>query len=237
MKFLRLDGTSFTIISLLILIGMILFSYEYIRKTDSGYAGHKGEVALPPPVTFSKISVEEALQTRRSIRTYKSTPVTLQEISQLLWAAQGITAESRFRTTPSAGALYPLELYLVAGNVEGLAPGIYHYLSQHHVLIKESDGDLRLPLYKAALEQDSARSGAADIVITGVFSRTRKKYGDRANRFVYMEAGHAAQNIYLQSVSLKLGTVSLGAFDDNQVKNLLNLVNEDPLYILPIGKI
>lgn len=191
---------------------------------------------LPPPMFTSQTSVEEALKTRRSIRVYKNQSISLEEITQLLWAAQGITAKNGFRTAPSAGALYPLELYLVAGAVESLSPGLYHYLPATNSLVKLQNGDIRIALCNAALGQPSIKLGAADIVITAVFSRTTAKYGKKGISFVFMEAGHAAQNVYLQTVSLGLGTVSIGAFNEREVKQLLN-ITEEPLYIMPVGKI
>ena len=198
---------------------------------------NKSPTNAPNPVFSSPTSIEEALKKRRSIRIYNSQSLTMQQIAQLLWAAQGITSNNGFRTTPSAGALYPLEFYLVARDIENLSPGIYHYVPRKHILQKLRDGDVRIELAKAAFGQSAVKSGAADIVITALFSRTTNKYGERGKRYVLMEAGHAAQNIYLQTVSLNLGTVSIGSFDDVQIKNILHITNEeDPLYILPIGK-
>jgi SagB-type dehydrogenase family enzyme len=194
------------------------------------------EIKLPKPVLVSKTSIEEALSKRRSIRAYSNQSLTLQQIGQLLWAAQGITSNHGFRTTPSAGALYPLEIYLVAGDINNVSPGIYRYEPIQHKLQKLKDGDVRIQLAKAAIGQDAVKLGTADIVITALFSRTTKKYGERGIRYALMEAGHAAQNIYLQTVSLNLATVSIGSFDDIQIKTILNISNEEePLYILPIG--
>ncbi|ARG96501.1 SagB/ThcOx family dehydrogenase [Legionella micdadei] len=194
------------------------------------------EAKLPAPVYSSQTSIEDALKKRRSIRTYKNQAITLSQVAQLLWAAQGITSDNGFRTTPSAGALYPLEVYLVARDVNDLSPGVYHYLPTKHALLKIKNGDISDQLTKAALEQEAIKSGAANIVITAVFSRTTKKYGEKGKSFVFMEAGHAAQNIYLQTVSLNLGTVTIGAFDEPQVRQALNTPEDEiPLYILPIG--
>lgn len=238
MEFQRRYGVLFFIVTILLLLFFIVIQNQFTNRLslDRQVESHI-EIKLPSPVFASKTSVEEALKKRRSIRSYKNLPVTLQVVAQLLWAAQGITADSGFRTTPSAGALYPLEIYLVSGNIEKLTPGIYHYIPAKHTLQKLKEGDVRTQLAKAAIGQEPVKFGAADIVITAVFSRTTKKYGNKGKRFVLMEAGHAAQNIYLESVSLNLGTVSIGAFDDTQIKNILHLKEEDPLYILPIGKI
>lgn len=194
------------------------------------------EVKLPHPAYSGQISIEEALKKRRSIRQYKNQAISLQQIAQLLWAAQGITSETGCRTAPSAGALYPLEIYLIARDVKNLSTGVYHYKPQKHTLEKLKEGDVSLQLTKAALGQQAVKSSAANIVIAAVFSRTVKKYGKMGKRFVFMEAGHAAQNIYLQAVSLNLATVSIGAFDNTQVRKALGIIDEELLYILPVGE-
>lgn len=194
------------------------------------------EIKLPKPAYTSHISIEEALKKRRSVRQYKNEAITLRHVAQLLWASQGITSNNGFRTAPSAGALYPLEVYLVSGNIDSLPPGIYHYIPAKHLLQRLKNDDVRNQLATAAWGQKAIQLGAVDVVITAQFSRTLNQYGDKGASFVFMEAGHAAQNIYLQSVSLNLGTVSIGAFDGNQVKAILG-IQEEPLYILPIGKI
>ena len=154
-----------------------------------------------------------------------------------MWAAQGLTAEWGGRTAPSAGALYPLELHLVVGNVSDLAPGVYRYRPREHDLVKSRDGDMRSPLAHAALDQAWVREGAIDIVITAVYERTTRKYGERGIRYVHMEAGHAAQNLYLQATAMELGMVTVGAFYEEQVREILGLAkNEDPLYIIPVGR-
>ena len=183
------------------------------------------------------LALEEALAARRSVRDYAPGPLTLAEVGQLLWAAQGVTSPEGFRTAPSAGALYPLELYLVVGEVEGLAPGVYHYEPESHALTRIIAGDLRRVLEMAALGQDYVRTAAVDLVLTGVYQRTARRYGERAQRYVHMEAGHAGQNVYLQAEALGLGTVAIGAFNDEEVQRLLSLPAEEaPLYIMPVGR-
>lgn len=237
MEIRRHHGIFFFIIAIaVVLIFILIPNHLSIKPKTTSQIENKIEIKLPSPFFSSRTSIEEALKNRRSIRAYKNLPLTLQEVAQLLWAAQGITGNNGFRTAPSAGALYPLEIYLLAGNIEKLSPGVYHYVAANHLLEKINDNDLRIMLTKAAMGQASVKLAAADIVISAVFSRTIKKYGDKGTHFVLMEAGHAAQNIYLQSVSLNLGTVSIGAFDSNNVKNVLG-IKEEPLYILPIGKI
>jgi len=194
-------------------------------------------ITLPEPRYDSDVSLDEALLKRRSVRDYSDEALTLQEVSQLLWAAQGITDPSGKRTAPSAGALYPLEVYVVVGDIEGIVKGVYKYKPQEHELIKILNGDQRKALAKAALDQQSVAQGAIDIVVTAIYERTTGKYSDRGIRYVHMEAGHAAQNVYLQAVALNLGTVSIGAFYDDQVKEVLNLPDDrEPLYIMPVGR-
>ena len=198
----------------------------------------EGEIMLPEPRTAGEISVEEAMLHRRSVRRYTKEVITLNDLSQLLWAAQGITSEEGFRTAPSAGALYPLEVYVVAGNVDGLAGGVYRYQAEGHTLQKIRDGDLRGNLSECALKQTQITDAAADIVFAAVFNRTTAKYGERGVRYVYIEAGHAAQNVYLQAESLDLGVCAVGAFYEQEVSELLALPDDEtPIYILTVGKV
>lgn len=191
---------------------------------------------LPASKYDSKTSIEKALLERRSVRDYKDVPLTLAEVGQLLWAAQGITARRGFRTAPSAGALYPLELYVVAGNVDDLPDGIYKYRPYGHELTRVAQGDKRIELCNAALGQSPVRDAAAVIVFSGVYERTTRKYGKRGILYVHIEVGHAAQNICLQAVSLNLGTVTIGAFYEDTVKRILNMPErEEPLYIIAVG--
>lgn len=223
----------------IILIGILSITFllqQNIRSLFTHNESHM-KIKLPPPIYNSQISIEEALKQRRSIRQYKNESLTLQQVAQLLWAAQGITATNGLRTAPSAGALYPLEVYLVSGDIRDMGAGVYHYLPNEHALAQVTDGDKRTKLAEAAFKQSDVEHGAADILITAVYQRTIKKYGARGKEFVYLEAGHAAQNIYLQAISLQLGTVSIGAFDGAAVKKVLTIPNEeDPIYIMPIGK-
>lgn len=199
--------------------------------------GSTDTVKLPEPKYNSKISIEKALLERRSVREYKNNSLALAEISQLLWASQGITDPRGFRTAPSAGALYPLEVYVVVGNVDNLPDGIYKYKPRGHELVLVAKGDKRDELCAAALRQASIKYSAAVIVFAAAYERTTKKYRERGIRYVHMEVGHAAQNIYLQSVSLNLGTLVVGAFNDREVKKVINMPDEEqPLYIMPVGK-
>jgi len=192
---------------------------------------------LPEPRYDSDISLEESLLKRRSVRDYSGEPLSLGEVSQLLWAAQGITAQWGGRTAPSAGALYPLEVYVIVGDVQELGAGVYRYEPEGHELVIVADGDMRRDLANSALGQSFVEQGAIDIVLAAVYERTTRKYGDRGIRYVHMEAGHAAQNVCLQAAAMNLGAVTIGAFHDEQVKELLNLPGEEqPLYIIPIGR-
>jgi SagB-type dehydrogenase family enzyme len=194
-------------------------------------------IQLPEPKYIGVMSVEEALMKRRSVRVFKEGPVMLAELSQLIWAAQGVTDPRGPRTAPSAGALYPLELYVVAGNVNGLPQGLYKYGPGRHELLSVAKGDRRNDLCNAALGQSSIRRAALVLVLSGVYERTTAKYGERGIRYVHMEAGHAAQNVYLQAVPLGLGTVVIGAFHDEEVKKVLKLDDKErPLYIMPVGR-
>ena len=194
-------------------------------------------IKLPEPRYESETSVEEVLLARRSVRDYKNEPLTFEEVSQLLWAAQGITDKKGSRTAPSAGALYPIEIYVVVGNVDNISEGIYKYKPQEHELVKVAEGDKRIELYNAALSQSAVKNAAAAMVFSAVYERTTEKYGKRGERYVHLETGHAAQNVYLQTVALDLGTVVIGAFDDNEVKKIMNMQDEEqPLYIMPVGR-
>ncbi|MGB5583286.1 MAG: SagB/ThcOx family dehydrogenase [Gammaproteobacteria bacterium] len=203
-----------------------------------GMMVHAGEfIALPAPVTTGQASLEQSIAQRRSIRDFVPTILKMAEISQLLWSAQGITDASGLRAAPSAGALYPLELYVVTGTVDGLAQGVYHYEPQQHQLIKTSGGDVRAVLTQAALSQVWIQDAAAVIVFTADYQRTRRKYGNRAERYVHIEVGHAAENLFLQAVSLGLATVVVGAFDDDKLARVLRLPGElQPLLLMPVGR-
>jgi len=194
-------------------------------------------IVLPAPRTDGTTSLEKALQERRSIRDFSRQALSVAEVSQLLWAAQGITGSGGRRTAPSAGALYPLELYLVADNVEALTGGVYRYRPDAHELIRAVEGDKRMAFSQAAFGQTAVRDAAAVLLIAAVYGRTTAKYGERGVRYVHIEIGHVAQNVCLQAVALKLGAVVMGAFDDSQVKKITNLAaTEEPLYLIAIGK-
>ena len=190
-----------------------------------------GIILLPPPLEID-FPLSRAIRERRSIRSFKEDTLTLEELATLLWAGQGITDERRkLRASPSAGALYPLTLYLVNHS------GVFRYLPEKHALETVKKGDVRYKLCLAALGQPWVREAPCTIVIAGDVNITAKRYGDRAWRYVWIEVGHTAQNILLQAVALGLGGVPVGAFYDEKVHEVLNLPpNEDVLYLIPIGR-
>ncbi len=193
------------------------------------------EIQLPAPIYKGKMSLEEVIFKRRSQRYFAEQDLDWRQIGQLLWAAQGITARREgynLRAAPSAGALYPMEIYVLNRN------GLFHYLPLTHKLEILDDSDLRAELAEAALGQFSVAQAPVDIVICAVYQRLTKKYGQRGLRYAHIEAGHIAQNIHLEAVSLGLGSVPIGAFNDEIVKDILSLPQEcEPLYIIPVGYI
>lgn len=196
-----------------------------------------GKIALPRPELKGRVSVEEALYSRISRRSFKEQGLSLVQVGQLLWSAGGLGAPGAAgvsRAAPSAGATYPLELYLAAGKVEGLAAGLYHYDYRAHALVVRQRADLRARLARASLGQEMVAQAPAVIVMAARYERTTRRYGERGYRYVCMEAGYVSQNIYLQAEALQLATVAVGAFDDAAVKEIL-AVEEDPLLLMPVG--
>lgn len=193
-------------------------------------------IKLPAPDLKGDISVEEAISQRRSWREFSDRALNIGEISQLLWACQGITERTHgFRAAPSAGATYPFETYIVAGNAEGLESGLYRYIIQSHSLELISKGDIRENLRDSCLGQSFIAEAPATIILAADYPRTNRRYGERGYRYVAMEAGHIGENLHLQCEALGLGTCMVGAFHDEKVKNLLG-IDEEPLYVMPIGK-
>ena len=221
---------------------------ETIEKTFPEIRPAGPVIDLPAPRTDGTVSVETALRNRRSIRSYTEAPLTLADISQLLWAAYGITQTREnapafirggLRTAPSAGARYPLDLYLAAFNVTGLPAGIYWYDSEKHQLMRIVEGDRRKEVSEAAFNQSQFETASAAIVYSAVYERTTVKYGQRGrDRYVCMDLGHSAENVYLQAYALKIGTVAVGAFTDLWLKKAIGMTRaEEPLYIMPLGKV
>lgn len=216
----------------IITLGLIIFCFAQNASEKKGaLASLKvGEtISLPPPRLKGEMSLEEALAKRRSIRSYLPTPLTLEEISQVLWAAQGITEPNRgLRTAPSAGATYPYEVYLVTQD------GAFHYIPKGHRLEKIKDGNLKDDLAAAALGQASVRDAGAVFLLSAIYERTAR-YGEKAKMFVYIEAGHIAQNILLQAVTLKLGAVPVGTFNPERVKEVAGIPEGEVVYLIPVG--
>jgi len=215
----------------LTLLMMVLLAPFIIIDNPAYPIGDSNMIKLPEPKIKGRVSLEEVINARRCVREFTEKDIKLEEISQLLWAAQGITDKTRsLRAVPSAGALYPLEIYLITKD------GLFHYIVAKHALEILDNRDLRRDLAAASLGQASVKQAAADIVICAIFKRVTSKYGERGMRYVDIEAGHAAQNIHLTAVSLGLGSVPVGAFDDQSVQAMLKLdKNTTPLYIITVG--
>ena len=206
------------------------------------YKSYPGAEAapLPDPRGYDGLSLKEALEARRSVRDYAAAPLSLEELSRLLHAAQGITEpRSGFRAAPSAGALYPIELYAVVSDVAGLEPGIYHYAVQTHGLELLQQGDFRAAVTRAGLGQGFLGQANVCIVLSAVFQRTRWRYRERTYRYVMLEAGHVGQNLYLAATAMGLGACAVGAFLDDDLNDMLGLdgVQEAVLYVISAGKV
>lgn len=187
-------------------------------------------IDLPAPRQKGPLSLEEALAGRRSVRRFSDEPLSLDQLGQLLWAAQGITSPRKFRTAPSAGATYSLRCFCLTRD------GVYEYVPEKHAVRQRREGDYRPVLQRASLNQTWVGNAPLDIVITARYGRTTARYGQRGQKYVHMEAGHAAQNVHLQAVALGLASVPVGAFSDETVAQVLDLpIGEKPLYIIPVG--
>ena len=197
-------------------------------------------ICLPPPNRQGTVTLEQVIAYRRSWRCFTPAPLTQAQLSQLLWAGQGITQPmDRLRSAPSAGGTFPLETLVVGGpdSIEGLADGIYRYNNGNHSLTRRHPGDVRPALAQAAQSQGFIAEAPVSIIICGIYRRTTPRYHNRGERYVHMEAGHAGQNIYLQALAISLATVAVGAFDDETVREVLQLDElHTPLYIMPVGR-
>lgn len=187
-------------------------------------------LSLPAPSEGGPISLEAAIARRRSVRDYTRAPIPLKAISQLLWSAGGITAQGWFRAAPSAGACFPLEIYLACEQ------GLFHYIPQQHSLVKVQSEDVRDALCDAAHGQEFVAAAAVSIIFAAVYERTTARYGERGIRYVHMDIGHAAENVHLQAEALGLGSCPVGAFDDKAVEDVLRLpADQKPVYVVPVG--
>jgi SagB-type dehydrogenase domain len=202
-----------------IVLFLCALAISSIISIDVAIARTDEQIKLPEPEIEGKMSVEEAIKGRRSERGFTDTPLTLKQLSQILWAAQGITGTRGKRAAPSAGATYPIDLYIVVGErgVKGMEAGIYHYIPKGHQIERVLSGDRRIPLARASFRQMFISDAPISIVITGEYERTMARYWERGRRYVHMEAGHVGENIYLQVESLGLGTVAVGAFHDDEI--------------------
>jgi len=199
--------------------------------------GKADAIHLPEPRRTSRVSVEGAFGERRSVREFKDKALSLEELSQLLWAAQGVTAPDGGRTAPSAGATYPLEIYAVVGRVTGLEAGVYRYLPERHRVALVAEGDRRGALARASLDQDWMARAPVCLALAAVEGRTARLYRERAALYVHFEAGCASENAALQGGVLGLGTCVVGAFDDDAVARVLGLGRgEQPLALMPFGR-
>jgi SagB-type dehydrogenase family enzyme len=204
-----------------------------------------GYIKLPHPRTSGVQSLEELLMNRRTRRDFRKSSLSTSEISQILWAAYGLKKPGRekphtgkaVRTCPSAGALFPLEIYLIAGDISDIPSGFYHFISDEHSLELIHDKDLREDLYKTAYPREMIRAAPASLVYIAIESRVLERYGERGRqRYIPMDIGHSAQNVYLQAEALGLGTCAIGAFDDKGLTQVLDLPAEEiPMYIMPVG--
>jgi SagB-type dehydrogenase family enzyme len=191
-------------------------------------------IKLPPPRLESAVSLERAINIRRSLRDFSPESLSVEQLSQLMWAGQGITDGDGLRAAPSAGALYPMELRVLVQRVKGLTSGLYVYKPETHSLETQRTPNVGYSLGDAAYGQDWLEQAAIVIFITATPSRTRVKYGERTERYLFLEAGHIGQNILLQALALGVGGTPVGAFDDEQIAKFLD-TRQAPLYILPIG--
>jgi len=226
-------------LALLILAGMVARERLRCQEPVASEAIPGGRVSLPSPRHIGEMSVEEAIFRRRSTRRFTDEPLSLAEVSQLLWSAGGKTIDGvtgATRAFPSAGGLYPFMIYLVAGNVTGLADGVYRFRWRDQSLEMIKEGDVREELMTAALRQRFVRQAPVSIVWVGDFSTIERAYGARGvERYIMMDVGGAGQNVHLQAEALNLGTVIVGAFHDRRVQDILG-TELMPLYIMPVGR-
>ena len=200
------------------------------------------KIKLPKPVSISKYSLNDLLKKRKSIRNFTDKPVKIQELSFLLWASTGIQRKEfgfEFRTAPSAGALYPIETYLTINNVEEIKKGVYHYNIKNHCLEELKLGDFGINIAHAALDQEMCANAAVVFVWTTIFNRSKCKYGQRAYRYIYLDAGHIAENLALTATSLDLGSCQVAALYDDEINQMISIdgINESTIYLSVVGPI
>ena len=203
------------------------------------YPGNN-RVSLPSPAKMGGISLDQALRKRKSVRTYANKPLSKEQLAYLLWSSTGIQRREdgrEYRTVPSAGGLYPIETYLVVNNVEDVPQGVYHYSVQQHLLEELQTGDFSRPITAAALGQRMCSQAAVVFIWTAIFQRSKWKYGERAYRYIYLDAGHMAQNLALSAVSLGLGSCHIGALFDEEVNSIVQVdgIDESVVYMTIAG--
>jgi SagB-type dehydrogenase family enzyme len=239
-------GFALSFLVTVLIVVYVLFSL-YVPQGDlGGVEVVGGELLLPLPRKVSFITVEEAILLRKSVREWRDSPITIEQLSMILWASQGVVEEVDGwlrRAAPSAGATYPLEIYVVVG--EGgvsvgdggyVEAGVYKYDYRRHSLRLVKSGDFRSDLWQATLRQDWVREAPVSLVICAVYERTTWRYGERGVRYVHIEVGHVGQNVYLMSTALGLGTVAIGAFHDDEVARVVSARRDErPLYVFPVG--
>lgn len=232
-------------VCLLLSVSIFLFSCEPEEEVNEETAEPENaapqvDVELPAPEPSEEGTFEDLLYHRQSRRDFVEEELPLEDLSQIAWSSAGVGVDGTTgatRTAPSAGATDPMEVFIVAGEVDGMEPGIYHYDYTSHELDLVKEGDYRAELSSAALGQEFVEDGAASIVMAAKYERTKSRYGERGERYVHMEVGHMAQNVYLQVEALdSLGTVAIGAFDDDDVAAILE-TDYEPLMIMPVGKV
>lgn len=230
-------------IGLILLLFATVAGLAFLEGTQPAFPQEGPEkakvVELPKPKPKGKVSLEEAISKRRCVRSYKDKALSLEQVSQLLWAANGVTGKkSYFRAAPSAGALHPLDFYAVVGtgSVKGLDAGVWHYNPKKHTITLLTKGDQRLPLQNASLGQKQVGTAEVVVVLTVEYKRTTQKYGNRGRRYALMDAGFAAENLFLQVQTLDLSMCVIGAFRDEMITDILKLPKEhEPVLVLTIG--
>lgn len=200
----------------------------------------KPTIKLPSPEPMVTSSVDQALRQRKSVRSFAAKPLSKEQLAYLLWASTGIQGRGHgfeFRTAPSAGALYPIETYLVVNTVEDVPQGLYHYSIKLHGLEELQSGDVSRPVTVAAMGQRMCLQAAVVFIWTAVFQRTKWRYGDRAYRYIYLDAGHIAQNLALAATSLGLGSCQVGALFDDEVNDIIGAdgIEESTIYMSVVG--
>jgi SagB-type dehydrogenase family enzyme len=223
--------------------GCLIFCLALLVSTTS-LADAKNDFKLPKPSFTGKMSVETSMTKKKSVRHFAADPLTLEQLSQLLWAANGVLpvdaiSGATVKTLPSAGGIYPLEIFLLTGDksVKGLPAGVFHYNTMNNSLLMISSGDARMALAQAALSQIWMASAPVTIVIAGAFGKSTAKYGQRGIQYTFMESGAANQNLYLQAEAIGLRVGTVGAFDENAVSSAIRIpAGITPLLLVPVGK-